>query len=240
MISTADDQFSAKTGFNLIKILNNLGIETNYPLQQTSCGKELYEIGDFAGAKTLGERLMKQFSGANRVVCSSSAWVAYIKTVFPKLFFNTAYHIEHQEFCEKIHDITDYLVNIIGTTCLNNEFPNKVVFMDNCQTINDYGIYNEPRTLLRNTAGLELLELPNEIAVQCCGFGNIGFASDFEAVSSALARKKVEAALNIGAEVITSTDTSCLLHLQSYINKNKLKLRCVHIIDILANKNNRK
>lgn len=237
MVSTADDQFSPQTGFNLIKILNDLGFETNYPLQQTSCGKELYEAGDFAGAKSLGETVMKQFSGSIPIVCTSSSWVAFMRKVYPKLFYNTAFHIEHQSFCNKTHDITDFLVNECQTTCLNNVFPHKVLFMDNCQTLNDYGLSNEPRVLLRNTQGLELLELPETERDMCCGLASIGFASDFEPVSTSMARAKVEAAISLGAEVITSTDTACLIHLRSYINKNKLNLSCMHIIDILASKN---
>ncbi len=237
LISTTDDQFSPQTGFNLIKILNDLGIETNYPLQQTSCGKELYDLGDFGTAKDLGEKLMKQFSGSNPIVCSSSSWVAYIKTAFPKLFFNTAYHIENQEFLARVHDITDYLVNIAGVKSTGNVFPHKVAFMDNCQTLNNYGLHNEPRLLLQNTEGLELLEFPDFAKHTCCGMGSVAFSSDFEAVSTKLARHKIETALNMGAEVITSTDTACLLHLQSHINKSKINLRCMHIIDILASKN---
>ena len=236
LISTADDQFSAQTGFNLIKILNDLGIETNYPMQQTSCGKEHYEAGDYDNAKLLGERLFKQFSGSNHVVCSSSAWVAYIRKAFPKLFFNSAYHIEYPVFCKKIHDITDFLVNFLNITCVNNAFPHKVVFLDNCHTLNDYGLHDEPRVLLRNTEGLELVELPDDVQHTCCGWGNMGFASDFEAISTELARRKVEAILATGADTVTSTDTACLLHLQSYTAKNKIPLNFVPIIDILASK----
>ena len=237
MISVADDQFSSKTGFNLINILNDLGFETNYPLQQTSCGKEIYEMGDFQTAKDMGESVMKQFSGGYSVVCTSSSWVAYIKKIFPKLYFNTGYHIKNQEFCKRVYDITDFLVNVCGISFLSNVFPHKVVFLDNCQTLNDYNLYNEPRTLLRNTKELELVELPKDEQTTCCGLGSLNFASNFEAISTQLARQKVEAILATGADTVTSTDTACLLHLKSYTLKNKIPLNFVHIIDILASKN---
>ena len=237
MVSTADDQFSAQTGFNLMQILKDMGFETNYPLQQTSCGKELYEIGDFAGAKKLGEKTMKEFSGRHTVVCTSSAWVAYMRRTFPKLFFNTAFHIEFQDFCKKIHDISDFLVNVCKVTHVEGSvFPHRVLFIDNCQTLNDYPLHDEPRLLLRNTQDLELVETPPDFEATCCGLGSLNFASNFEPASTELARRKVELAINAGAEVITSTDTACLLHIQSYINKKKINLRCMHIIDILANK----
>jgi L-lactate dehydrogenase complex protein LldE len=57
-----------------------------------------------------------------------------------------------------------------------------------------------------------------------------------ESVSMALAQKKVEQALSEGADYIVSTDQSCLLHMQSYINLHNFNLKTIHIVDLLFNK----
>jgi L-lactate dehydrogenase complex protein LldE len=44
----------------------------------------------------------------------------------------------------------------------------------------------------------------------------------------------VKQALKTGAEYIVSTDSSCLMHQQAYIDKHKLSLKTIHIIDLLA------
>ena len=67
----------------------------------------------------------------------------------------------------------------------------------------------------------------------CCGFGG-SFAVKFEAISIAMADQKVHHALNTGAEYIISTDLSCLMHLEGYINKKELSLKTMHIADVLA------
>lgn len=67
----------------------------------------------------------------------------------------------------------------------------------------------------------------------CCGFGGT-FAVKFEAISTAMAEQKVENALATGAELIISTDLSCLMHMEAYIQKNKLAIRTMHIADVLA------
>ena len=67
----------------------------------------------------------------------------------------------------------------------------------------------------------------------CCGFGGT-FAVKFEGISSAMAQQKVNNALAVGAEYIISTDTSCLMHLQAYIDKENLKIKTMHLADVLA------
>jgi L-lactate dehydrogenase complex protein LldE len=66
-----------------------------------------------------------------------------------------------------------------------------------------------------------------------CGFGGT-FAVKFEGISSAMAQQKVNHALDAGAEYIISTDASCLMHLQSYIDANQIPLKTMHLADVLA------
>jgi L-lactate dehydrogenase complex protein LldE len=79
--------------------------------------------------------------------------------------------------------------------------------------------------------GLELLDLKDNET--CCGFGGT-FAVKFDGISTAMAQQKVDNALAIGAEYIISTDASCLLHLQSYIDKNSLPIQTMHLADVLT------
>ena len=70
--------------------------------------------------------------------------------------------------------------------------------------------------------GLELIEMENlEI---CCGFGGT-FAAKFHSISTAMTEQKVTNALNTGAEYIVSTETSCLMNMQSYIKKQNCPLK---------------
>ena len=79
--------------------------------------------------------------------------------------------------------------------------------------------------------GLELIEM--EDADSCCGFGGT-FSVKFEGISSAMAQQKVDKALATGAEYIVSTDSSCLMNINGYIEKHKLPIKCIHIVDLLA------
>jgi L-lactate dehydrogenase complex protein LldE len=79
--------------------------------------------------------------------------------------------------------------------------------------------------------GLELVEMEDNET--CCGFGGT-FAVKFEAISTAMAEQKVENALATGADYIISTDSSCLMHLEAYIQKQNKPIKTMHIADVLA------
>lgn len=225
------DQFSAHTGQNMLKLLRDLGYDCYYPNEQACCGWRLYEMGDRNGAKQLGAKLIEQYQSCNYVVSCGSGCVAYMKHAFPSLFYNSTYHNSFRAFTDKLMDISDFLCNVAHYDPSGVVFPFKVVFLDHCQTLRDYGLCSEPRQLLQSINGLELLELPE--SETCCGHAGF-FANNFAPISNELARKKVENALSVGAQYIVSTEMSCLLHLQSYIDNQKLTIKCRHLVDILA------
>jgi len=97
--------------------------------------------------------------------------------------------------------------------------------------LREYGLTDEPRKLLKQVRGLELREMKDKDV--CCGFGGT-FSVKFEPVSTAMAEQKVNRALETGAEYIVSTDSSCLMHQQAYIEKHNLPIQTMHIIDVLA------
>jgi L-lactate dehydrogenase complex protein LldE len=56
----------------------------------------------------------------------------------------------------------------------------------------------------------------------------------FEGISTAMAEQKVQNAMNVKADYIISTDSSCLLQLQAYIEKNQLPIKTMHLVDVLT------
>jgi L-lactate dehydrogenase complex protein LldE len=68
----------------------------------------------------------------------------------------------------------------------------------------------------------------------CCGFGGT-FAVKYGSISAAMGEQKVEHALATEANYLISTDLSCLMHLQGYINHKGYNLKTLHLADVLAN-----
>jgi L-lactate dehydrogenase complex protein LldE len=53
-------------------------------------------------------------------------------------------------------------------------------------------------------------------------------------ISTAMGEVKCESALQTGADYVVSNDSSCLMHLQGLIDRQQLKLKSIHLAEILA------
>ncbi|MCD6090030.1 MAG: (Fe-S)-binding protein [Bacteroidales bacterium] len=225
------DQFYPETGKNMIKLLEKLGMHVNYNPNQTCCGQMAFNSGFWDEAKELGEKFINDFHGKPYVVSPSASCSGMVKRQYPKLFHNSALHNESKQLQKSIFEFTDFIVNVLKKSDLGAEFNHKVTYHESCASKREYGLTNEPRLLLSKVKGLELIEM--EDADSCCGFGGT-FSVKFEGISSAMAQQKVDKALATGAEYIVSTDSSCLMNINGYIEKHKLPIKCIHIVDLLA------
>ena len=225
------DQLSPETGFNMIKILEKLGLGVHYNPEQTCCGQVAFNNGYWDEAKAVGEKFIKDFPNDRPIIGPSASCVGYIRNFYPKLFHNTALHNEYKQLRKNIYEFSDFLVNVMKVKDVGARFEGIVTYHDSCSALREYGIKNEPRILLNHVKGLSLVEM--EETHTCCGFGGT-FAMKFEPVSTAMAQAKVDFALKTGAQYIVSTDTSCLINQDAYIRKNNLPIKVMHLADILA------
>jgi L-lactate dehydrogenase complex protein LldE len=225
------DQLYPETGFNMVKVLERCGVGIHYNTEQTCCGQMAFNSGYWDEAKAIGEKFIREFPNDRPIVGPSASCVGYIRNYYPRLFHNTALHNEYKQVRKNIFEFSDFLVNVLKVKDVGASFPHTVTYHDSCAALREYGIKEEPRTLLSHVRGLKLVEMKeNEV---CCGFGGT-FSVKFEPISTAMAEQKVENALETGAEYIVSTDLSCLMHQEAYIKKQGLPIKVIHIADVLA------
>lgn len=231
-ISCVMDQFYPETAKNVLKVLNAAGMEVEYNTEQTCCGKFAYSSGFIEEAKILGEKFLNDFPNDRPIVGVSASCVGYIKTRFRELFYNTSSHLEYKRLVPNIYELTDFLVNKIHFLDFGASFPHKVVYQDTCSSLRELHLKDEGRRLLSKVNGLELLEL--KYPEFCCGFGSGFFSIQHEAISVAMAEKKINDAISTGAEFVVTNDISCLMQLDSCIKKQNFDIQVVHIADVLA------
>lgn len=225
------DQLFPRTGMNMVKILEKLGVDVHYNSNQTCCGQMAFNSGFWDEAKEMGTKFLRDFSSDRPVISPSASCAGMIRNYYSWLFQNTGLHHEYKQLKKNMYEFTDFLVNVLKTDDIGATFDHVVTYHDSCAALREYGVKDEPRILLGKVKGLELREMQeNEV---CCGFGGT-FSVKFEPISTAMAEQKVNHALETGAEYIVSTDTSCLFHQQAYINKHKLPIKTIHVIDVLA------
>jgi Fe-S oxidoreductase len=92
-------------------------------------------------------------------------------------------------------------------------------------------ITSKLRDLLSLVEGVEIFE-PQKVD-ECCGFGGM-FAIEEPEISVCMGQDKVKDHMETGAEYITGADSSCLMHMEGVIKRNKLPIKTIHIVEILA------
>ena len=225
------DQLFPDTAFNMIKVLEKAGCTVSYNISQTCCGQPAYNAGFGDEARSVCKKFIKDFSGSEFIVAPSASCVGFVRNYYNKLFDNSSYHHDSNELSGRIFEFTEFMVKKLKVENVGAVFNAKATYHDSCAGLRECKIKTEPRKLLANVKGLELIEM-NDVET-CCGFGGT-FAIKFEAISIGMADQKVENALATGAEYIISTDHSCLMHLQGYIRQNDYKISTLHIADVLA------
>lgn len=226
------DQLYPQTGFNTIKILEKAGCTVHYNPKQTCCGQPAFNSGYWNEAASLAQKFLTDFKPDMPVVSPSGSCSGFVIHHYHKLFKeNPEWLDKHSAIKNNVYELSDFLVNVLKIENLGARFPHKVTFHDSCSALREYGIRNEPRQLLANVEGLELVEM--EESDTCCGFGGT-FAVKNSAISSAMADKKVINSLATGAEFIVSTEASCLMNINGYIAKQNLPIKGIHLADILA------
>ncbi len=231
-ISCVMDQFYPETAKNVVKLLNAAEVDVEYNPEQTCCGRFAFTSGFVEEAKELGEKFLRDFPNDRPIVGVSASCVGYIKTRYKELFYNTGSHLEYKRLVANIYELTDFLVNKIDVQNFGAEFNHKVVYQDTCCSLRELGLKDEGRKLLSNVKGLDLVEM--KYPEFCCGFGSGFFSIQHEAISVAMAERKIKDAMAVGAEYIVTNDVSCLMQLDSCIKKQKFDINVVHIADVLA------
>lgn len=227
------DQLYPQVAINMVQLLEKVGCTVVYEPNQTCCGQPAFNAGFLDPARQVAQKFLDDFGPTNLpIVCPSASCVGFIQNHFKSLL---ADHTQYTEQIENlaIYELTSFLVQQpkLGNLAISVP-PQKILYHDSCAALRECYIKEEPRQLLQLIDGLEV-HYPTDNS--CCGFGGT-FATKYEPISIAMGKKKVEEALALNVDGITSTDMSCLMHLEGYIKQQKLPLKVWHIAELFSNK----
>ena len=225
------DQLYPDSAMNMFKMLKSAGLEIEYNTNQTCCGKPAFNSGFWDETAVVAQKWIQDMQQSDlMVVTPSSSCVGFVRNYYSDIFPDDK---NCEQIVAKTYEFTEFLVDVLGKTDFGARLEKKAVYHDSCAALRECKIKAAPRKLLEHVRGLTLLDLPD--SEQCCGFGGT-FSVKFEPVSVAMAEKKVQHALSVGAELIISADMSCLMQLQGYISQNNLPLETMYIADVLASR----
>ena len=233
-----------QVGVATYKLLNHLGLDVDYPLNQTCCGQPMANAGFEKQAVPLAEKFEEKFKDFDYVVAPSVSCTAFIKFNYPRLLGGkTAQNNEVHE-CEtakKCMDVVEFLHDVVKVDRRLGTFPHKVSLHNSCHGVRELGLsspseehiapFNKIKDLLLLVDGINVVEPKRHD--ECCGFGGM-FSIEETAICAQMGKDKVERHMQTGAEYITGPDCSCLMHMAGVAKKQGLNIKFKHVVEILA------
>ncbi|MET9256234.1 (Fe-S)-binding protein [Streptomyces sp. NPDC003717] len=237
-LTCVNDTLYPDTGRAVVRLLTRLGVDVDFPADQTCCGQAHYNTGYRHGAEPLARHFADVFGGYDAIVTPSGSCGAMVRELYPRLGERARAEGRGGGLAAvlapvvpKTYELTEFLVDVLGVTDVGAYYPHTVTYHPTCHGLRSLGLGDRPARLLGAVEGLELVELPG--AEECCGFGGT-FAVKNPDVSAAMGADKVRAAEATGASVLCAADNSCLMHLGGTMTRLRTGLRPVHLAEILA------
>jgi L-lactate dehydrogenase complex protein LldE len=214
-VTCFNDTLFPQTGRAVVRLLERLGCEVDFPLEQTCCGQLHMNSGYAREGAALARRFARVFQDSEHIVTPSASCAGTLR---------------HQVDAP-VHELSEFLVDVLGAEDVGARFPHRVTFHPTCHSLRELRVGDRPLRLLRAVKGIELVELP--ASDECCGFGGT-FAVKNAEVSSAILADKVRAVLDTRAEIVCAADNSCLMHIGGALARQRTGVRTMHLAEVLA------
>jgi glycolate oxidase iron-sulfur subunit len=213
------------------RVLALNGWEVVVPRGQGCCGALNAHGGDHAGALALARRTIDAFedSGAEAVVVNTSGCGAHMKAYGTLLAGDPRYRERAERFARSVRDVAEFLA---GAPLRGPLAPvaMTVAYHDPCHVVHGQKIRAEPRRLLAQVPGLELVDLAE--SDWCCGSAGIYNLTQPEMAERLLARK-VNHVLATGADAVVTANPGCIMQIAQGLRARGSEVKVLHIVEIL-------
>jgi L-lactate dehydrogenase complex protein LldE len=233
-ITCLNDTLFPQAGRAAVAVLERLGLQVEFPLEQTCCGQMHFNTGYAREAIPLVRRFADAFADAEVIVSPSASCVGMVRDAYPALARRSGdagLVRAVEEIVGRVLELCELLIDHVGVEDVGARFPHRVVYHPTCHSLRALALGDRPLRLLRAVGGIDLVTLPD--ADRCCGFGGT-FAVKNADVSVAMLADKLRAVLDTGAEVVTAADSSCLMQIGGGLTRQRTGVRTMHLAEILA------
>jgi len=220
------DTLFPEVGKATVTVLERLGVEVDFPLEQTCCGQMHANSGYPAEAELLARRFVEIFEPYEAVVTPSGSCAAHVRTHYPHLLGDAAGGVPGRTW-----ELSQYLTGVADVVAVGSGFEGRVAYHPTCHSLRLLRVGDAPQRLLEAVPGVELVGLPD--AEECCGFGGT-FAVTNADVSAAMLDEKLAAIEASGADSVCACDSSCLMHIGGGLRRRGSPVRALHLAEVLA------
>lgn len=231
------DQFYPEVGIATLRLLEKLGCEVSYPIEQTCCGQPMANAGYERDTIGTTRHFVKTFGAFDYVVAPSGSCVLHIKEHTPAI---PALEQEQHTLRHKIYELTEFLVDVLEVGEIKGSYPHKVGFHASCHGQRGLRLasaselhektYSKARQLLQNLEGLKWM--PLDRTDECCGFGGTFAVTEAE-ISVQMGKDRLQDHQKHGVQILVGGDMSCLMHMEGIAQRTGNPVQFKHIAEVL-------
>jgi len=233
-VTCINDALYPEVGKATVRLLRRLGVEVDFPAEQTCCGQPMVNTGYLDEAVPAVRAFVRAFAGYDAIVTPSGSCAGSARhqhAIVAKRSGDAGLQAAVAEVSPRTYELSEFLVDVLGVTDVGAYFPHRVTYHPTCHSLRMLGVGDRPLALLREVRGIYLVALPG--AEECCGFGGT-FAMKNADTSIAMGSDKVGHVRETGAEVLCAGDSSCLTHVGGLLTRQRAGVRTLHLAQILA------
>ncbi len=227
------DTLFPDTAQGVVDVLKHLGVTVHIPKGQTCCGQPAFNAGFWDEARDMARYNIDLFSKTEGpILIPSGSCGVMIRRHYPELFdHDLVYGPKARAMAGRVFEFTQYLVDQLQVLKLGAAFSARVVYHPSCHILRGMQVDHQPRAILAEVRGLEIL--PQENPQTCCGFGGV-FSVKMPEISGQMLTNRITAFEATGADLVVGCDVSCLMHIEGGLRKIGSRMRTMHIAQLLA------
>jgi glycolate oxidase iron-sulfur subunit len=222
------DQWFRPANRATVGVLVRNGWRVIAPRRQVCCGALQAHNGRLEDARKLARRNLRAFEGAEWIVVNAAGCGAHMRDYGQLLESEEA-----EAFSGRVRDVMEFLAGH-GIDPPDHgpdgEGPVRVAYHDACHALRAQHIREEPRTLLRQVAGVEIAEIRD--GDRCCGAAGLYNVLEPD-MSDRLMRQKALAIAGSGAEIVASANPGCTMQIASGLRAIGVQAEVLHPVQIL-------
>jgi len=213
------------------RVLAAEGYEVVAPAEQPCCGALLMHGGEEDGAEALARRTIDVFERANveYIVTNAAGCGSAVKEYGHLLRDAPQYAERARRFSAQCRDICEVLAEF-PLRSERKPLALRAAFHDSCHLQHAQGVRAQPRALLSQIPGLEIVEIPE--AAICCGSAGIYNLVQPDA-ANALGDRKAGLIAPLKPSVVVTGNPGCLLQLEAALARANCRVPVLHTIQLL-------
>ena len=227
------------TGDALVKILKKLELDIMIPKKQLCCGAPAYFTGAFDTVDYLAKKNIEYFETwideVDAVIIPEATCSAMIKQDWEHYFHDQPQWKERAiKLSKKIFMATKWLEN---STDLKNllassgkKFDELVTYHDPCHAKKMQGIWQEPRTLLKQNYVLKEMSDSN----RCCGFGGVTMQTEKYDFAKAAGAPKAAMIKETKAHIVSAECSACRMQITNSLYLADVDVQFKNPIELIA------